>query len=192
MAIRFFILSSHYRQNTDFSDEALKGAAKGYERLLSTVSLVRQKLSVADDDKTVDAAFLDTIEQHKARFIEAINNDFNTPRALATIFDFNKAVNTLINADQPVSRGTLQAIDDTYRSLGGDILGLIPDEISGQGTTASPSLDQDLIRILVDLRAAARKNKDYATSDAIRDQLAEIGVILEDRPDGTVWKMARN
>jgi cysteinyl-tRNA synthetase len=189
LAIRFFILSSHYRQNTDFTDEALQSAARGYERLLSTTGLVRQQLANAEkNDEAADPEFIATIEQHQAQFLEAMNNDFNTPQALAALFDFNKAVNTLLNSGQPVSGGTLEAIDEVYRTLGGDILGLIPDEITG--VAGVPGLEEDLIRILVDLRAMARKNKDYATSDAIRDRLAEIGVILEDRPEGTVWKIS--
>ncbi len=187
LAIRFFILSSHYRQTTDFTDQALKSAAKGYERLLGTVTLLRQQLSKADPDETPEPEFLDTLERHQTRFLAAMDNDFNTPQALAALFDFNRAVNALLNSNQPVSGGTLAAIDQTYRTLGGDILGLVSDKVSG-----SPDLEEDLIRILVDLRAAARKNKDYATSDSIRDQLAEIGVILEDRPDGTVWKISRS
>lgn len=190
LAIRFFILSSHYRQTTDFTDEALKSAAKGYERLLGAVTLLRQQLAKADSQTAPDPEFLAIIEQHQARFLEAMDNDFNTPQALAALFDFNKVVNTLLNSGQPITGGTLAAIDQTYRTLGGDILGLIPAEISGLDGT-SPGLEEALIRILVDLRAAARKNKDFAASDAIRNKLAEIGVILEDRPDGTAWKISQ-
>jgi cysteinyl-tRNA synthetase len=192
LAIRFFILSSHYRQTTDFTDDALKSAARGYERLLGTVSLVRQKLEKAEAKAEEDSEFLKIIEQHKARFLEAMDNDFNTPQALAALFDFNRAVNTLINGDQPVTQATLKAVDDTYRSLGGDILGLIPADLSSGEGLSTPGLEEDLIRLLVDLRMAARKNKDFATSDAIRNQLAEMGVILEDRPDGTSWKVSRS
>ncbi len=189
LAIRFFILSSHYRQTTDFSDEALQGAKKGYERLISTVSLVRQQLAKAEDTPTTEInQFSGEIAEHTSKFIEAMNNDFNTPQALATLFDFNKKVNTLLNSGQPVSKNTLGAIDKTYCQLGGDILGLIPDNLTTESQT-SPGLEEALIRILIDLRAAARKNKDFATSDAIRDQLATTGVVLEDRPDGTIWKI---
>ena len=139
--------------------------------------------------KSIDADISANIEKHKTQFIEAMDNDFNTPQALAALFDFSKAVNTLINSDEPVSGGTLKAIDETYRTLGGDILGIIPDDVAGTGG-ASSGLDDELMQILIDLRAAARKNKDWATSDAIRDQLAAIGVVLEDRPDGTVWKVS--
>ncbi|MCK6628766.1 MAG: cysteine--tRNA ligase [Anaerolineae bacterium] len=194
LALRFFILNSHYRQNSDFTDEGLKSAARGHERLLGTVSLVRQKLlkAEAESKAEVDVEFEKVIEQHRTRFFEAMDNDFNTPQALAALFDFNRAVNTLINGDQPVSAGTLKAIDETYRTLGGDILGLIPSDLSSGEGLSTPGLEEDLIRILVDLRTAARKNKDFATSDAIRNQLAQIGVILEDRPDGTAWKVSRS
>ena len=192
LAIRFFILSSHYRQTTDFSDEALKGAAKGYERLVNTVALVRQTLAKADDRQPADTEFQSIIEQHKQRFFEAMDHDFNTPQALATLFDFNKQVNTLLNSGATISRATLEAADETYRILGGKILGLIPDDISGAAGESSASIEEGLIRILIELRTTARKNKDFATSDTIRDHLAEIGVILEDRPDGTAWKINPN
>jgi len=189
LALRYFILSSHYRQTTDFTDAALQSATKGHERLLGTVAGVRQMLDKTGDvSEPAGAQFVDIIVQHKARFTEAMDNDFNTPQALAALFDFNRAVNTLINGDEPVSRATLEAIDQTYRTLGSDVLGIIPEEVSGAGGGPAAGLEEDLIRLLVDLRTSARKNKDYATSDAIRDQLADIGVILEDRPDGTVWK----
>ncbi len=191
LAIRYFVLSSHYRQTTDFTDEALKSAAKGHDRLLSTVSNVRQKLAAASSNNQPDTEFQDVIEHHKSRFIAAMNNDFNTPQALATLFDFNRAVNSLINGKQPVSGETLEAIDHTYRSLGGDVLGIIPQDVAGGSSAVSAGLEEDLVRVLIDLRASARKNKDYATSDAIRDQLTKIGVTLEDGPEGTVWKVSR-
>jgi cysteinyl-tRNA synthetase len=99
LAIRFFILSSHYRQNTDFTDEALKSAAKGHERLLATVGRVRQQLDKAPAGDP-DAEFAATIDQFKARFVEAMDNDFNTPQALAALFDFNRAVNGLVNGSE--------------------------------------------------------------------------------------------
>ena len=191
MTVRYFILSSHYRQTTDFTDDALSAATRGYERLIGTVGLVRQMLARQDNvDSTVDPQFEGVRSDFITRFEEAMNSDFNTPQALAALFDFNRAVNTIINSQQPVSNGTLEAIDETYRQLGGNVLGIIPDEISTQ-SGGSAGLEDSLIQILVDLRAAARKNKDYAISDAIRDQLAEAGVVLEDRPDGTAWKITR-
>jgi len=189
LALRFFILSSHYRQNTDFTDKALQSAVKGHQRLLNTAGQVRQKLAGATGAQ-IDAEFAAVIKKHRARFIDAMNNDFNTPQALAALFDFNRAVNGLINAKASVPAATLKAIDAAYRALGGEILGIIPDEISGSGNNAAAGLEEELIRLLVNLRTAARKNRDFATSDAIRKQLSAIGVILQDGPAGTTWKVS--
>jgi cysteinyl-tRNA synthetase len=186
LALRFFILSSHYRQNTDFTDEALQGAARGHERLLNTVARIRQNLANTEPGE-IDAQVVEMIDQVKDRFHEAMDNDFNTPQALAALFDFNRLINGLVNSDQVLSGATLLAIDSVYRSLGGDVLGVIPEQISSGGGEVAGREDS-LIKILVDLRAAARKNKDYATSDAIRDQLSELGITLQDGPDGTTWK----
>jgi len=189
MTIRFFILSGHYRSNTDFSDEALEAAGKGYERLIGTVGLVRQKLASARGETDADAQLLAIIEQHKGRFLAAMDDDLNTPQALATLFDLNKAVNTLLNSSAEIGGGTLKAIDETYRELGGRILGLIPDQLPQE---SGVGLEDALMRLLIDLRAQARSNKDWATADAIRRRLAEIGVLLEDRPEGTVWRLSKS
>jgi cysteinyl-tRNA synthetase len=115
-----------------------------------------------------------------------MDDDFNAPQALAVLFDFNKDVNSLLNEWQSVSGGTLKAIDDLYRELGNDILGIIPDQLE---TSGSAGLENELIQLIADLRAEARARKDWSTGDAIRDRLAEIGVMLEDRPEGTTWRL---
>ena len=194
MTIRFFILNSHYRSPTDFTEEALEAASKGYERLIGAVGLTRQKLAGADVDEPQDEAFLDPIQgefldliqQRKARFLAAMDDDFNTPQALAVLFDFNKEVNSLLNEGQRVSGGTLKAIDDLYRELGNDILGIMPDQLE---TSSSASIENELIQLIADLRAEARVRKDWSTADAIRDRLAEVGVLIEDRPEGTTWRL---
>jgi len=186
MTIRFFILNSHYRSPTDFSEAALEAAGKGYERLVGAVGLTRQKLIDADVDEPQDETFLAIIQQHKTRFLAAMDDDFSTPQALAVLFDFNKEVNSLLNDDQPVSGGTLKAIDGLYRELGNDILGIIPDQLD---TSSGASLENELIRLIADLRAEARARKDWSTADTIRDRLAEIGVLMEDRPEGTTWRL---
>ena len=186
LALRFFLLSSHYRQNTDFTDDALQGAARGHERLLSTASRIRKQLGKAKSGQ-IDTQVTEMTNQVKDRFREAMDNDFNTPQALAALFDFNRLVNGLLDSQRALTSETLSAIDSVYQSLGGDVLGIIPQKITTRSGEAAGHEDE-LIKILVDLRAVARKNKDYATSDAIRDQLSELGIILQDGPDGTTWK----
>jgi cysteinyl-tRNA synthetase len=187
MTLRFFILSSHYRSNTDFSDDALEAAGRGYERLIGTVGLVRQRLADAGAETEPGEAFSKVLAEHEARFLAAMDDDLNAPQALAALFDLNRAVNTLLNSGEAVSGGTLAAIDAAYRTLGGEILGVIPDELPQEAGGAG--LDGELMSLLIDLRAQARQNRDWATADTIRDRLAEIGVSLEDRPEGTTWRL---
>jgi cysteinyl-tRNA synthetase len=193
MTVRFFILNGHYRSTTDFTEAALEAAGRGYERLSGAARLTRQKLAEADLHQPPDEAFLAVTQRYKADFEAAMDDDFNTPQALAVLFDFNKEVNSLLNSGQVVSGGTLKAIDEQYRTLGGAILGfadLAAD--SGQETApADTNVPAELIQLLLGLRAEMRARKDWATADAIRDRLAASGVLLEDRPEGTTWRLAR-
>jgi cysteinyl-tRNA synthetase len=184
-AIRTFILSSHYSNPIDFSDEAIEAAFKGWQRIWGAVTLVRDQLRRADPGPA-DADILAMLEKAKAIFIEKMNDDFNATAALASLQDLTRLVNTLLNEAGPHSHETLTAIDQLYRELGGDVLGIVPDQAE---SSANAGREAGLIHLLIDLRAAARANKDWATSDKIRDQLRELGVVLEDRADGTIWKL---
>jgi cysteinyl-tRNA synthetase len=182
-AIRMFILNGHYRSPVDFSQAALEAAHKGWERLMGAVRLTRERLRTAISDG--GAGFESEIEKHRARFIEAMDDDFNTPAAIAALQEFTREVNTLLNSDQGVGRPTLAAIDALYRQLGGEVLGLVPDE----ETSASAEREEGLIRLLIELRQQARARQEYQTADQIRARLAELGVTLEDRPEGTTWRL---
>ena len=115
-----------------------------------------------------------------------MNDDFNAPAALAVLQDYTRQVNSLINEQGPQTRGSLEAIDTLYRELGGEVLGIVPEQTESGG--ASAEREEGLIRLLIDLRAQARANRDWATADQVRDQLKALGVVLEDRSDGTIWK----
>jgi cysteinyl-tRNA synthetase len=185
-AIRSFVLSSHYRSPVDFTDEAVNAAEKGWQRLWSAVQLVRTQLaSAADGELDDDVEAL--LDDYRQRFEEKMNDDFNAPAALGVLQELTREVNTLLNEGGPHTRQTLEAIDNLYRKLGGDVLGIIPEE---DDRSADAQREEGLIKLLVELRAQARANKDWATSDRIRDQLADLGVTLEDRADGTIWKIA--
>ncbi|MBI3764129.1 MAG: cysteine--tRNA ligase [Chloroflexi bacterium] len=186
-ALRFFILSSHYRSPIDFSDEALAGASRGWERVASPASAVRERLKSASLPADSDQEFLATLADFENQFGAAMDDDFNAPAAVAVLFELAKVVNTLLNSDQPLGRGTLEAIDALYRELGGQVLGIIPEQAAAG---ASAEREAGLIRLLIDMRAEARKRKDFATSDSIRDRLAALGVVLEDGREGTTWKIS--
>ena len=183
-AIRTFILSSHYRSPVDFSNAALDGAHKGWMRLWSAVRLTREKMSSAPAGEE-DAGVQTMLGEFRTTFVEKMNDDFNAPAGLATLQDLTREVNSLLNRAGSHTQGTLKAIDDLYQELAGDVLGLIPDEEHGR---IGNNHEEDLMRLLIDLRARARKNKDWAMADMIRDQLDQIGIVLEDRPEGTIWK----
>lgn len=183
--IRTFMLSAHYASPVDYSEDALRGAVGGWERMYGAARLARQMMSSApaSDD---GSAFLARLEQAKLDFNAVMDDDFNTPKAIAILQDLTRDVNTLLNSGTTVGRTTLEAINATYNTLGGDVLGIIPvaDSASSDGQR-----EAGLIELLLSLRKAARQNKDYATSDRIRNELAGLGVVLEDRPDGTVWRV---
>lgn len=184
-ALRTFILSSHYSNPIDLSEDAVEAAFKGWQRIWSAVTLVRERMRNAEAGEP-SSAVLDTLASAKAGFIQKMNEDFNAPAALAILQDLTRQVNILLNEFGPHTYGTLEAIDKLYRQLGGDVLGIIPDDLDRGGDAGR---EDGLLRLLVELRAEARTRKDWTTSDQIREQLSKLGVTLEDRPDGTVWKL---
>lgn len=184
-AIRYFILSSQYSNPIDFSDEAVEAAYKGWQRIWGAVSLTREQLRRAGpgEPSAEAAAMLAAI---RGQFIERMDDDFNAPGALAVLQELTRQVNTLINESGPQTGGTLSAIDALFRELGGDVLGIVPEREEGG---ADAEREDGLVRLLIDLRNQARANKDWSTGDTIRNRLKELGVVLEDRTDGTIWKL---
>lgn len=187
LAVRFFVLSSHYRSPLDFSEPALEAAERGLERLHIAVKLVRDALARAGqptDDP--DPEVVRVLEEHKARFLEAMDDDFGTPQALAALFELTRETNTWINSGRPLSAASLAAINQTYSELAGDVLGLLPAKFE---EAAGADLTGQLVQLLIELRQEARQAKDYARADRIRQRLNEMGIILEDGPEGTRWRM---
>ncbi|HLF01471.1 MAG TPA: cysteine--tRNA ligase, partial [Anaerolineales bacterium] len=147
-AVRFFTLSGHYRSPIDFSDEALEAAAKGWERLTGPALAVRERLRSPDLITGSDVAIAQAVAEARANFVEAMDDDFNTPVAMAGLFDFNKTVNTLLNGETPITRETLETIDTFYRETGGQVLGVIPDRVSA---SVDGAREAGLIRLLIEL-----------------------------------------
>ena len=185
--LRYFILTSHYSNPVLYSEDSLASAKSGWERLTNALRLVRQQLNSAPDNDAGDA-FLARLNRAKHDFRRVMDDDFNSPRGIAVLQDLTRDVNTLLNSETEVGVATLAAIDETYAALGGDVLGLLP--TAGEVESSDGQRESALIEMLIDMRAQARADRDYARSDAIRDQLAALGVVLEDRADGTIWKLA--
>jgi cysteinyl-tRNA synthetase len=185
--IRSFILTAHYSNPVDYSDDALDAAEAGWSRIYNAVRLVRQQMNTAPDTDDGNA-FLKRLAQAQAEFTTAMDDDFNAPQAMAALQSLTKDANTLLNSDATVGLGTLQAINDLYGKLGGDVLGIVP-QADGEGDSANAELQSGLIEYLIELRAQARANKNFAEADAIRNRLTGLGVQLDDRPDGTIWRV---
>ncbi len=182
-AIRAFILSSHYSNPIDFSETAVNAAAKGWQRIWSAVTLVRSQLTHAPAGEA-SAETIALLEKIKTNFIAKMDDDFNAPAALAVLQELTKQVNKMLNEGSAQTVGSLTAVDHLFRELGGEVLGIIPDEAAG--SNADANREAGMVELLITLRAQARANKDWATSDQIRDQLKALGVTLEDRADGTI------
>jgi cysteinyl-tRNA synthetase len=190
-ALRFFILSGHYRNPIDFSDGALEAASKGWERLVAPALAIRARLRGAPDGAAsaaeAPAGEPALVHEIKRRCLEALDDDFNAPVAIATLFELSRSANTLLNAETPAGRPVLEAIDGLYGEIGGQVLGIIPEQAAAG---VSAEREAGLIRLLISLRAEAREHKNFALADTIRQRARELGVILEDSKDGTTWKIA--
>ena len=185
LAVRQLILNSHYRSPIDFSDAALFAAQSGYEKITETVKAVRKKIT-AENQGEVDSGVASQLEQLEAKFENAMNDDLNTSIALSVVFEIVRLANGLLeNGD--TNSATFSVIDDLFGRFGGDCLGIVKDEYSQSGAADDAMVDK-LVGILIEQRNAARKTKDFAASDAIRAQLDEAGIVLEDKADQTVWR----
>ncbi len=182
--IRFFILQSHYRSTLDFSDEAVDAAGKGLEKLANTVRNLRERIKSATEE---GAPVGIDLQKYKAEFTAAMDDDFNTPQAVAVLFDLSREVNQAMAAQATIARGSLQEIHDVYTDLAGVILGLTFGEGGGSASSDNALVD-GLMNLIIDMRKEVRTQKLWAISDRIRDTLKEIGIVLEDKKEGTSWR----
>ncbi len=184
--VRMFMQSAHYSSPITYDEGSMEAAERGWERLYNAVRLVRRAMNGAPAGSGDGNAFLERLNETKAAFEAAMNDDFSAPQALAALQDLTRDVNSLLNGGQAVGLETLTAINDLYNALAGDVLGILPRTDEAAGGDASREVA--LIELLITMRAQARASRNWAESDRIRDQLAAIGVVLEDRADGTIWK----
>ena len=179
--LRFFMLSAHYRSPLNFSAELMEASKNGLERIINATDNLKHLLGAATvEEMSVEEkeAFAKT-DAYVEEFENAMDDDFNTADAIAAIFDLVKYANTTATAES--SKEYLQSLLDRIVKLG-DVLGLILDK-------KEELLDADIEK-LIEERQAARKAKDFARADAIRDELLEKGIILKDTREGVQWKKA--
>jgi cysteinyl-tRNA synthetase len=183
-AFRYFYLSTHYRRQIDYTEDAMRSAENSAQRLRNTLDLVEESLGSESENLTFtlrEDAFLEEVEKQRRVFEEAMDDDLDTHTALGALHAMSGMINVYA-ADNP-NKGVLLNAQTVYRKLF-DALGLFEEQHVEVGVLADP-----LIKLIVELREGLRVEKNYKLADTIRDKLAEIGVVLSDKPGETSWRI---
>jgi len=182
--IRYFILSAHYRSPLNFSEEQLQQAESSLQRLNNIIfnvkHLLKQDKFRKSKDKN-DNLILEKRRENEQKFIEAMDDDFNTPVALSRLFGFAREVNIYLSSPEQKNKEVLEEIIKFYQELAGKLLGILKD------FDQEESFEQEIKKLIED-REEARKEKNWVKSDQIRVKLQEKGILLEDTPNGVRWK----
>ena len=183
MAIRFFILSAHYRGTVDFSNDALVASEKGLERLMNGLHDLDRIQPQAD----CDAETKRVVKQLRQKCYDAMNDDLATPLVISHLFEACSVVNKLLDHKATICSECLDELKQTMRLFAFDILGLTDDK--GSTGEAREEAFGKVVDMVLELRSKARANKDWATCDQIRDALKAAGFEVKDTKDGCVWKL---
>ena len=179
MTIRFFILQAHYRGTVDFSNEALQAAEKALERILDGWHRLNS-LTAAPQSSL-------TLENYRQRCADAMNDDLNTPMVIATLFDACKIINQANDGNATLSQADIDELKSVFQTYLFDVLGIRDDAAGGDSVNLEPY--RQAVDLLLEMRRNAKAAKDWATSDLIRDKLAEFGFEVKDTKDGFEWKV---
>ncbi len=197
-AVRLFLLSNHYRSPVDFTDQSLKEAESGLDKIYALLERIEKQTGPDREKGRATEADAGKPERGEiwSRFAEAMDDDFNSAQAIGIIFDSVKKINRMLN-NNDISPETMQIIKTGYEDIlrTGGILGILtePPDVyfAGKKSTGieKASIDPDLIDKMILERSTARANKDWARADQIRQELADMNIIIEDSTEGTIWKI---
>ena len=177
MSVRFFMAQSHYRSTLDFSNEALQAAEKGYKKLMESIDTL---------DKLVPSAKSSVnIEEVKNSCYAAMNDDFNTPILIAHLFECVRIINSTNDKNETLTQVDIHTLKELMHSFVFDVLGLLDETKNSSGD----DVVGELMDLILDIRRSAREQKDWTTSDKIRDKLKEAGVVVKDTKDGVEWHL---
>lgn len=182
--VRFYLISTHYRSPIDFDDNKLDVAAKSLNRIRNAYLLTKETAAnaMAEGNPEADKDLEEAMVKAKAEFEAAMDDDFNTALAIAAIFDFCRVVNTNIKVACKAVAEKVLALFNAFDSV---IACIAP-----QKQPQDDGMTDKLMELIIEIRQNARKNKDWSTADAIRDNLKALGIVLEDSADGVRWKKA--
>ncbi len=179
MVVRFFMLQSHYSSTLDFSNEALQAAEKGFQRLMNAYKLSLKLNASKNNTEETD----NNIEAIKTKAYAEMDNDFNTPKTIAQLFEFASVINKINDKTISVSSKGLKSLQNAMKTFIEDILGLQQEESSNNKAL------EGVMDLILDIRKNARENKDWNTSDLIRDKLNELEIKVKDGRDGASWEV---
>jgi len=191
-ALRLFLLSTHYRSPLDFDAEKMEAAERGLARLKNCLVLLDEAASRAvDENGPEEEAFLGRVEELRAAFEAAMDDDFNTALALAAVYDLVSETNNYLHNRVRPARAVVARAREQFDAWNA-VLGIFPEDGEGRIVLEEKQLGDELAAGLLDLllavRQEARRRKDFATADRIRDGLKELGILVEDTPQGVRWK----
>ncbi|NND79103.1 MAG: cysteine--tRNA ligase [Maribacter sp.] len=176
--VRFFMMQAHYTSILDLSNDALLASEKGYHRLMDAIDSLKDLPTGKKSDFN--------ISEWRQKCYEAMNDDFNTPILIANLFEAVKHINLIKEGKESVSESDKELLQKTINDFVFEVLGLEDKRESGQDSDTL----QRVVELLIQLRNEARTNKDFATSDKIRDQLVAMGIQLKDGKDGTTFSIS--
>jgi cysteinyl-tRNA synthetase len=187
-AIRLFVMSTHYRSEIDFTDDKLKGAETSLGRLYNTLEFLEdtKNVSLKREPNDAEQLFGENVKKLGNEFVAAMDEDFNTPQALAAFFELSKEINRFLDEQKQVSSEILEPVYDRFSELG-KVLGLFQQE---RTKDVGGKVVDDLVQLLFDLREELRKKGDYGLSDEIRARMKEAGLVIEDTAEGSKWKLS--
>jgi len=186
--VRFFILQTHYRSPLDFSDDRLKEAQTSLSRLQTTQGYIEELAKKQGAGEATAAELAKKAEELRAAFDEAMDDDFNTALAISQLFALSKEINIYyqdVTAGKAFDAENFAKVKNVWDAMAG-IIGLFEQ----QEEAADDGLTEKLMELIISIRQDARKNKNWAIADKIRDELKEIGIVLEDTKNGVRWKKA--
>ncbi|MGF1638244.1 MAG: cysteine--tRNA ligase [Cyclobacteriaceae bacterium] len=181
MTVRFFMLQSHYASTLDISNDALKAAAKGYKKLVNGLNIIKELEYKAEDGVALDEKQAEQIDQIADNCYHAMNDDFNTARVIAQIFNLLKKINSIATGNlkhAEIGKTHFDKLISTFKIFTNDVLGLVEEKPTGF---------EGFLNILIDIYAEAKANKNYDKVDEIRGKLKSQGIVLKDMKDKIGW-----
>ncbi|MCX6171004.1 MAG: cysteine--tRNA ligase [Ignavibacteriales bacterium] len=181
--IRLFFAQTHYGGPLNFSDELLNSAKKGCEKISNLTELTDNQIQNNSQEGIIPEF---DFQHYSNEFISVMDDDFNTPKAVAVIFDFIRAINTIISENEKINVQFYHQVKSYLKETAGSVLGIV--DLNEVHTNSNLSLENDLIELLIKVRDTLKKEKQFSLADQVRDGLSKMGIILKDTKNGVTFK----